>query len=107
MVSTYMLVKVQLIRNSFVERAFLNTSQQISGRTLLCLANDVLCNCKKMMALVTDTASPYKNDTFPSERLGTTMHGGACLLFNIANVASQRIMCILEKKIKMNDKLTR
>jgi hypothetical protein len=47
-------------------KSLLNTSQQISGRTLLRLAKEVLCNCKKMMALVTGTASPYKNGTFPS-----------------------------------------
>jgi hypothetical protein len=41
------------------QKSLTNTNQQISGRTLLRLAKEVLCNCKKMMALVTDATSPY------------------------------------------------
>ena len=33
----------------------------ISGRTLLRLAKEVLCNCKKLKALVTANNSPYKD----------------------------------------------
>jgi hypothetical protein len=33
----------------------------ISGRTLLRLAKEVLCNCKKLQALVTANNSPYKD----------------------------------------------
>ena len=33
----------------------------ISGRTLLRLAKEVLCNCKKLQALVTANGSPYKD----------------------------------------------
>lgn len=47
-------------------KSLTNLKQQISGRTLLRLAKEVLCNCKKMMALVTDTTSPYQNGTYPS-----------------------------------------
>ena len=36
-------------------------STQISGRTMLRFAKDVLSNCKKMMALVTRSDSPYKD----------------------------------------------
>ena len=39
----------------------------ISGRTLLRLAKEVLCNCKKLQAIVTANNSPYKDgDSGPS-----------------------------------------
>ncbi|KAI2500247.1 hypothetical protein MHU86_14254 [Fragilaria crotonensis] len=50
-----------------IERAFLcskslaNQTTPITGRTLLRLAKEVLCNCKKMQALVTRRDSPYKD----------------------------------------------
>ena len=39
---------------------------RVTPRTLLRLAKDVLCSCKKVQALVTSTKSPYKDGTFPS-----------------------------------------
>ena len=41
-------------------------STGVSGRTMLRHAKDVLCNCKKMMAIVTASNSPYKDGNFPS-----------------------------------------
>lgn len=47
-------------------KSLLNATATISGRTLLRLAKEVLCNCKKMMALVMARDSPYKDGCFPS-----------------------------------------
>lgn len=47
-------------------KSLTKTNQVITGRTLLRLAKDVICNCKKMLALVTDATSPYKDGTYPS-----------------------------------------
>ena len=42
------------------------TGEKISGRTLHRIAKAVLCNCKKMMAIVKSKGSPYKDGKFPS-----------------------------------------
>jgi hypothetical protein len=43
-------------------KSLVNPSQISGGRTMLCLAKDVIvCNCKKMQALVTRSNSPYKD----------------------------------------------
>jgi hypothetical protein len=47
-------------------KSLFNATATISGRTLLRLAKEVLCNCKKMMALVMARDSPYKDGRFPS-----------------------------------------
>ena len=47
-------------------KSLLNATATISGRTLLRLAKEVLCNCKKMMALVMARDLPYKDGCFPS-----------------------------------------
>jgi hypothetical protein len=38
-----------------------------SGRTLLCSAEEVITNCKKMMELVMAHDHPYTDGTFPSD----------------------------------------
>ena len=38
----------------------------VSGRSLLRAAKDVLCNCKKLTAIVTASNSPYKDGNYPS-----------------------------------------
>jgi hypothetical protein len=38
----------------------------VSGRTLLQAAKDVLCNCKKLTAIVTVSNSAYKDGNYPS-----------------------------------------
>jgi len=43
-----------------------NVGSPVTGRTLYRLARDVLCNCKKLQALVTASNSPYKDGSFPS-----------------------------------------
>ena len=43
-----------------------NSASFVTGRTMLRHAKDVLCNCKKMTAIVTASNSPYKNGNFPS-----------------------------------------
>ena len=43
-----------------------NSTVRVTGRTMLRHAKDVLCNCKKMMAIVTWPNSPYKDGNFPS-----------------------------------------
>ena len=50
----------------FSRRSLLNTTATVSGRTLLRLAKEELCNCKKMMALVMARDSPYKDGSFPT-----------------------------------------
>jgi hypothetical protein len=40
-------------------------SANVSGRTLHWVAKEVLCNCKKMTAIVTASNSPYKDGNFP------------------------------------------
>ena len=53
-----------LYRKSLLKNS---TGGTISGRTMLRLAKEVLCNCKKMQALVVSSTSPYKNPhEFPS-----------------------------------------
>ncbi len=47
-------------------KSLLNTTTTVSGRTLLRLAKEVLCNCKKMMALVMARDLLYKDGSFPS-----------------------------------------
>ena len=47
------------IEKELLCRKSLVNSSQISGRTMLRLAKDVLSNCKKMQALVTRSDSPY------------------------------------------------
>ena len=42
------------------------STNDVTGRTLLRVAKSVLCNCKKMTAIVTASDSPYKDGTFPS-----------------------------------------
>ena len=57
------------IEKDFLSRKSLKNSTGgiISGRTMLRLAKEVLCNCKKMQALVVSSTSPYKNpQEFPS-----------------------------------------
>ena len=57
------------IEKDFLSRKSLknSTGGMISGRTMLRLAKEVLCNCKKMQALVVSSTSPYKNpQEFPS-----------------------------------------
>ena len=51
-----------------IEKALLCRNETpISGRTLLRLAKEVLCNCKKLQAIVTANNSPYKDgDSGPS-----------------------------------------
>ena len=46
-------------------KSLLNATATVSGRTLLRLAKEVLCNCKKMMALVMARDSPYMDGSFP------------------------------------------
>jgi hypothetical protein len=53
--------KGSIEKDLLCRKSLTNTKQQISGRTLLRLAKEALCNCKKMMALVTDSTSPYRN----------------------------------------------
>jgi hypothetical protein len=53
-----------LYRKSLLKNS---TGGTISGRTMLRLAKEVLCNCKKMQALVVSSLSPYRNPhEFPS-----------------------------------------
>jgi hypothetical protein len=47
-------------------KSLTNKKQVITGRTLLRLAKEVLCNCKKMLALVMDATSPYRDGSYPS-----------------------------------------
>jgi hypothetical protein len=49
-----------------LRKSLVNKSAIITGRTLLRLAKEVLCNCKKMMAIATSSTSPYKDGNFPS-----------------------------------------
>ena len=55
-----------------IEKAILSqksvngTAEKISGRTLLRNAKTVMCNCKKMMAIVKAKGSPYREGAFPS-----------------------------------------
>ena len=43
-----------------------NSTVHVTGRTMLRHAKDVLCNCKKMMVIVTAPNSPSKDGNFPS-----------------------------------------
>ncbi len=46
-------------------KSLTNKKQVVSGRTLFRLAKEVLCNCKKVMALVTDATSPHNGGSYP------------------------------------------
>jgi hypothetical protein len=48
------------------QKSLLSVGEKISGRTLHRNAKTVLCNCKKMMAIVTRKGSPYRDGKFPS-----------------------------------------
>ena len=51
----------RLIKKELLCSKLLVNPSQISGRTMLRLAKDCICNCKKMQALVTQSDSPYKD----------------------------------------------
>ncbi len=61
--------KSSIEKDLLYRKSLTKANQQVLGRTLLCLAKEVLCNCKKMMALVTDATLAYKNGTYPSGRM--------------------------------------
>jgi hypothetical protein len=49
-----------------LRQSLFNKRAIITGRTLLLrlVAKEVLCNCKKMMGIVTSSTSPYKDGNF-------------------------------------------
>ena len=55
-----------------IEKAILSqksvalSSEKVSGRTLVRMSKTVVCNCKKMMAIVKAKGSPYRDGEFPS-----------------------------------------
>lgn len=51
----------QSIEKELLRSKLLVNPTHISGRTMLRLAKDVICNCKKMQALVTRSNSLYKD----------------------------------------------
>ena len=54
------------IEKSLLLSKSVGSSANVSGRTLLQVAKEVLCKCKKMTAIVTASNSPYKDGNFPS-----------------------------------------
>ena len=52
-------------KHLLLRKSLVNKSAIITGRTLLRLAKEVLCNCKKMMVIVMPSTSPYKDGNFP------------------------------------------
>ena len=65
--SLHIYVSEGFIKKGLLSRkSLLNATSTISGRTLLRVAKKVLCNCKKMMALVMARGLPYKDGCFPS-----------------------------------------
>ncbi|KAI2510078.1 hypothetical protein MHU86_4372 [Fragilaria crotonensis] len=57
-------IEKSLLMSKSVGRA--SSISNVTGRTLLRAAKDVLCNCKKLTAIVTASNSPYKDGNFPS-----------------------------------------
>jgi len=55
-----------------IEKAILSqksvalSSEKVSGRTLVRMSKTVVCNCKKMMAIVKAKGSPYRDGKLPS-----------------------------------------
>jgi hypothetical protein len=54
-----------LLMNKSVGQA--SSGSNVTGRTLLRAAKDVLCNCKKLTAIVTAPNSHYQDGNIPSE----------------------------------------
>ena len=48
------------------KKSLFGKEEKISGRTLVRFSKAVVCNCKKMMAIVKGKSSPYRDGKFPS-----------------------------------------
>ena len=48
------------------QKSLFGKEEKISGRTLVRFSKAVVCNCKKMMAIVKGKRSPYRDGKFPS-----------------------------------------
>ncbi len=81
-------------------KSLTKTNQMITGRTLLRLAKDVICNCKKMLALMTDATSPYVDGSYPSGMNWMTMQGGVCPQCTIVNNPRHATPWLFEKAMK-------